>query len=314
MPDLLHVAIAVIYNEKSEILIQQRSRNVPMAGLWEFPGGKVEHGESPKMALRRELQEELGITLRQAKFFFNFNFQYPDQTICFHVFKVEGFENTPSSNEGQAFHWQAVDDLPLDSMPLANQTIVQSMQLQTQYMIADQDVYAEQLEQQIKKQVSLGIRLIQLRAKSLSKEHYLKLLSKVQEWVADKEVKLILNCPLNWLTAEQWPQSHLSSKELQLAYVKQQLGEKHEYFSASVHNEDEINMANALSIRCVLLGPVLRTPTHSACEPIAWAGFQRLTNMSNWPVFALGGMTADQLTVAQAHAGHGIAGIRAFTE
>jgi len=89
MHDPLHVAIALIHNQSSDILVQQRAENVHMARLWEFPGGKVELGESPKMALRRELKEELGIVVTQAKFFLSFDYQYPGLAIRFHVFVVE---------------------------------------------------------------------------------------------------------------------------------------------------------------------------------------------------------------------------------
>jgi len=312
MHDPLHVAIALIHNQSSDILVQQRAENVHMARLWEFPGGKVELGESPKMALRRELKEELGIAVTQAKFFLSFDYQYPELAIRFHVFVVEAYEHLPTGDEGQLVCWQALADLSLANMPPANQTIVQALQLETRYMIADQAVLTDQLEQQIETQLAAGIQLIQLRAQTLSKQHYFKLLDSVQDLVAERQVQLILNCPLHWLTAEQWPYLHLSTKQLRLAYAKHQSGERHQYFSASVHNEEELSMANALSLRCILLAPVLKTPTHSECEPLAWAGFQRLSSMSNWPVFALGGMTKDQLAVAQAHGGHGIAGIRAF--
>lgn len=314
MHDPLHVVIALIHNQASEILVQQRGESVHMAGLWEFPGGKVETGESPKMALRRELKEELGISLTRARFFFSFDYQYPELAIRFHLFFVEAYEYQPIANEGQALRWQALADLSSSSMPPANQAIVQALQLETQYMIADQDVLADQLEQQVKAQLASGIRLVQLRAHALSKKHYFKLLASVQDLAAEKKAQVILNCPLHWLTTEQWPQLHLSAKQLRLAYAKYQLGERHQYFSASVHDEKELSMANALSLRCILLAPVLKTPTHSECEPLAWAGFQRLLSISRWPAFALGGMTRDQLAVAQAHGGHGIAGIRAFSD
>jgi len=314
MHDPLHVAIALIHNQTSDILLQQRAESVHMARLWEFPGGKVELGESPKIALRRELKEELGIVVTQARLFFSFNYQYPELAIRFHVFVVEAYEHLPMGHEGQLIRWQALADLSLSSMPPANQTIVQALRLDTRYMIADQDVLAEQLEQQIETQLASGIQLIQLRAHTLSRQHYFKLLNNVQGLLAAKQAQVILNCPLDWLKAEQWPYLHLSAKQLRLAYAKYQSGERHQYFSASVHDEEELNMANALSLRCILLAPVLKTPTHSECKSLAWAGFQRLASMSNWPVFALGGMTKDQLAVAQAHGGHGIAGIRAFAD
>jgi len=98
MHDPLHVAIALIQNQSSDILIQQRPETVHMAGLWEFPGGKVELHESPKMALRRELREELGIELIAARFFFNFDYQYPELLIRFHVFAVERYDRIPTSH------------------------------------------------------------------------------------------------------------------------------------------------------------------------------------------------------------------------
>jgi 8-oxo-dGTP diphosphatase len=314
MHDPLHVAIALIQNQSSDILIQQRPETVHMAGLWEFPGGKVELHESPKMALRRELREELGIELIAARFFFNFDYQYPELLIRFHVFAVERYDRIPTSHEGQLLRWQAVADLSLATMPPANQTILQALCLETRYMIADHDLLADRLEQQLEVQLANGIRLVQLRAQALSKQHYFDLLASVRQLAALKQARVILNCPLDWLEPEQWPQLHLSTKQLRFAYARYKAGERHHFFSASVHNDEELMMANTLSLDCVLLAPVLKTPTHSEREPLAWAGFQYLLNKSNCPAFALGGMTDDQLIVAQAHGGHGIAGIRLFAD
>ena len=92
-------------NSSGNILIAQRPEGARLAGWWEFPGGKIESGENPLQALIRELDEELGITVRQAQPLMDFQYRYPERVIELHVWRVQHYDGKPAGREGQSLRW-----------------------------------------------------------------------------------------------------------------------------------------------------------------------------------------------------------------
>ena len=118
--NILHVAVGVIKNAANEVLISKRDQNVHQGGLWEFPGGKIEAGESVRNALGRELNEELGIVVSSASPLIKVRHTYPDLTVLLDVWRVDSFKGQPQSLEGQAIAWVPDDQLTKYSFPAAN--------------------------------------------------------------------------------------------------------------------------------------------------------------------------------------------------
>ena len=122
---LLVVAVALV-DPDSRILIAQRPEKKTLAGLWEFPGGKVEPGERPEQALIRELGEELGITVKEpclAPLTFA-SHSYPDMHLLMPLYVCRRWGGTPSSREAQALKWvrpRALRDYP---MPPADEPLI----------------------------------------------------------------------------------------------------------------------------------------------------------------------------------------------
>jgi 8-oxo-dGTP diphosphatase len=117
MTSLLVSAVALI-DRDGRVLLSQRPAGKSMAGLWEFPGGKVESGETPETALIRELHEELGIdTWASCLAPLTFaSHQYPDFHLLMPLFACRKWEGTPSPREGQALKWvrpTQMRDLPM---------------------------------------------------------------------------------------------------------------------------------------------------------------------------------------------------------
>ena len=102
----VRVAAGVIQRHDGRVLIARRQPGKHMAGAWEFPGGKIRPPESPRQALDRELHEELGLEVRQARELMSYEQQYPDRLIELHFFAVEEYRGVPRSREDQQLAWE----------------------------------------------------------------------------------------------------------------------------------------------------------------------------------------------------------------
>ena len=120
----VHVAVGIIRNENDEILIALRSEDKHQGGLWEFPGGKVEYGESVVEALGRELREELDLQILGASPLLMIEHDYGDKPVLLDVWAVNGFQGRASGMEGQELKWVAADKLKNYDFPGANLQIV----------------------------------------------------------------------------------------------------------------------------------------------------------------------------------------------
>ena len=127
---LLLVAAAALVDKDGRILIAQRPAGKSMAGLWEFPGGKINDGETPEFALCRELEEELGVEARECCFspIAFASHSYDDFHLLMPVYACRMWAGTPTSREGQAIKWvmptELYDyDMPPADLPLIPQII-----------------------------------------------------------------------------------------------------------------------------------------------------------------------------------------------
>ena len=167
----IHVMAAVIRDAERRILIAKRPNDAHQGGLWEFPGGKLEPGESRLEALQRELSEELGITVQQARPLIDLQHNYPDKHIRLDVWEVSEFTGTAHGAEGQPVQWVTEQQLPSYDFPAANQPIVAAARLPQRYLITP-DCTAVELLQGIEHAIDAGIRLIQLRQTQLDTQGY----------------------------------------------------------------------------------------------------------------------------------------------
>lgn len=112
MSDMLHVAVAVIRDKNGCVLITKRALHTFQGGLWEFPGGKLEPGETAADALVREIKEELGLTIQTFEHLSQLVHVYPTRTVTLWVYQVTDFTGTPHCREGQQdMRWVAIADL-----------------------------------------------------------------------------------------------------------------------------------------------------------------------------------------------------------
>jgi len=120
------VAAVALIDADGRVLIAQRPEGKPMAGLWEFPGGKVEEGETPEAALIRELHEELGVDTREsclAPLTFA-SHAYPDFHLLMPLYACRRWQGMVQAREGQALKWVRARDLRDYPMPPADEPLI----------------------------------------------------------------------------------------------------------------------------------------------------------------------------------------------
>jgi 8-oxo-dGTP diphosphatase len=105
------VVAGILENESGQVLVTERLGDSAFAGLWEFPGGKINDDETSESALRRELMEELGIAIHEFEFFTQVEHKYVDRSISIEFFIVSFWSSKPRGMEGQGIRWSGLDDL-----------------------------------------------------------------------------------------------------------------------------------------------------------------------------------------------------------
>lgn len=123
----LNIALGIIRNNRQEIFITRRAADSHMAGYWEFPGGKIEQGETPEQALRRELCEETSIETERATLLEVLEHHFSDRIVTLNFYLVEGWQGEPLGREGQPMRWVKQGDLREEEFPKANISIIKRL-------------------------------------------------------------------------------------------------------------------------------------------------------------------------------------------
>ena len=125
----IQVVAAIIYGRDGRLLLAERPLDKHQGGKWEFPGGKVEKGESSQAALARELWEELGIDAdtHTMQLFTKLEHRYPEKTVQLEFWQVHDFTGEPHGFEGQLIQWFNLDELNSLIFPAANQPVVDQL-------------------------------------------------------------------------------------------------------------------------------------------------------------------------------------------
>lgn len=132
MLELVHVAVGILLNKNRQVFIAKRPEHVHLGGYWEFPGGKVERGETVHQALQRELQEELGITPLVIQPFLRLEHEYPERLVVLESFCIDEYSGVAHGKENQPTKWVNIDELSSIRFPEVNQQIVEKLQTRTQ--------------------------------------------------------------------------------------------------------------------------------------------------------------------------------------
>lgn len=308
----IHVAVGVLVNAAGEVLIALRSTDRHQGGLWEFPGGKLEPGETLQQGLYREFREELGIHIHRAFPLCRISHDYGDKAVLLDVCRIQGYDGEPRGLEGQPLEWRPVSQLEPADFPAANAPIIRALQLPQMMAITPPVQDWAQLEQQLLALIDGAPGLIQLRQKHLPADLYLDWYQRALKLCHGSAVRLLFNHDTAPLPDAGLPGVHVSSRrlhELQSRPVASM-----QLFSASCHNLAELRRAAALGADFVTLSPVLPTPKYADGRAMGWQRFSELRQTVSLPVYALGGMSRELMADARSHGADGIAGMRLFAD
>ena len=329
---IVHVAVAVIERSSPsrntflsnspstlttprEILIAKRPEHVHQGGFWEFPGGKVEVGETVKEALARELLEELGIIALPDDMtpLIKITHDYGDKHVLLDVYTVHDFEGEVEGKEGQPIQWVNENNLLNFTFPDANQAILSACRLPSYYFITPEYESLESALVGIQEQLDNGIHFFLFRQPKLSLETYEFWVRSIIETLPRTHGKMLLSEHYELL--DRFSEGGVAGVHLPFkrAFTLRKRPIHHsKWLGVSCHNLEEIRHAEELGADFITVSPVLFTATHPEATPLGWDTFGELVQQAKVPVYALGGMWEEHNQSAVALGAQGVAGIRMF--
>ena len=314
MTKVVEVAAAILLREidgNTEFLLAQRPRGKVYSGYWEFPGGKVEPGESLRQALLRELQEELGIKIDRAWPWLSCEFTYPHARVRLKFFRVTSWHGEILPIEHSGFVWTKIgDSAPVSPVLPANGPILRALELPATYALtnATENGIDNELAR-LDRALNNGLRLIQIRDKALPDVDRRNFATSVMQLARRFNDTIVLVNDDESLASEIGAHGlHISSDRL--SQISQR--PPFEWVAASCHNAAELSLATALNLDFAVLSPVLPTASHTQTQSIGWERFANLIERSSLPIFALGGMKPEMLELARQKGAHGLAMMRGW--
>jgi 8-oxo-dGTP diphosphatase len=302
------VVCAVIERADGSFLLAQRPEGKPYSGYWEFPGGKIEAGETHLAALTRELDEELGIIVETAYPWITRMHVYTHATVRLFFYRVVKWHGDPHGREDQAFEWQRSGTETVAPMLPANAPVLAALALPKIHAISNAgELGVPAFLAGLDAALERGLQLIQFREKTLGAGAARGLLDEVVRRSRAKGARVLVNSAHAFAHDGVADGVHLTAGDLMRATIRPQTG----LCGASCHDARELAQATALGCDFAVLGPVQATASHPGGTSMGWQGFAEVAAGATMPVYALGGMRETDMTSAWAHGAHGVAMMRA---
>ena len=348
--NVIEVAAGILIDGCDRVLLMQRLPGKHLAGLWEFPGGKVEAGETIGEALVRELNEELGIEVLASAPLLSLPWRYPEKTVRLHALRVTAWRGEPHAREGHPLRWAAMRDIDVRTMPPADAPIVTALRLPACYAIidsgpsfaqalgyrGDMPPHPSPLPQAMSPLGGEGAQRVRGKASGIHPHpHALhggegaglaRVLWELRIPEASRgEIRrsvrgaLATNPALRAallinhdieLARELNVGVHLKAAQLRALHGRPL--SRDAWVGASCHDAEELELAAAMDADFATLSPVCATASHPDAEPLGWKRFAQLVTDARLPVYALGGVGPKDLGRARSAGAQGVAGIRAF--
>jgi 8-oxo-dGTP diphosphatase len=305
----IHVVAGVIRDARGRILLARRTEGRDLAGLWEFPGGKCEPGETPEQALARELQEELGIDVRVGAPLIRVPQRYPDKNLALDVRLVDAWQGPARGREGQALAWVPVDKLARYDMPPADRPVVAALLQPSMYAVTPPLEEVDAWLRRIDAALAAGAARVQLRTLGADPAACHAAVEAASARCREAGADVLVNGDVE-LARKLGIGVHL--RAAQLAEYGARPLPVGQPVAASCHGLEDLLAAQRIGCDFAVLGHVAATPSHPGRPPLGWDGFARLRESVSLPIYAIGGVGPDDLATARFHGAQGVAGIRAF--
>lgn len=309
MKKIVHVAAAVITRPDGSFLVGQRADDTFYAGYWEFPGGKVEPGETPRDALIRELHEELDMQVDEAWPWLTREHVYEHAHVSLHFFEVPAWHGEIHDRVHAALAWQQADAMTVEPMLPANGPILKALRLpRTMGITQAADVGVAVQLARLDKALADGLRLVQVRERGLVEDERENFAREVVARCRTAGAIVLINGDLELAHRCNAHGVHLPGRLLAATATRPDF----EWVGAACHSRAELKHAAALGLDYAMLGSVNATASHPGQAGLGWDVFAERVGNLPLPVFAVGGLDVAELNTAKAAGAHGIAAIRSI--
>lgn len=309
---VVHVMAAVMHDAEGRVLLAQRPEGKHLAGMWEFPGGKLDPGEAPLAGLARELREELGVDLQRAEPLIRIPCHYVDRELLLDTWHTDQWQGVPQSLECQALQWLAPAQIDPAILTPADRAILQAWRLPHRYSITPLDVRPEQCGiwfERIGQAMERGERLIQLRLPLWPRGQVRELATALLPLARRHGTMLLLHGDIEGALAlgvgVQLKSAQLANLSVRPLPWSQPVG-------ASCHDAAHLTQAETIAADFATLSPLAATQNLPQRPPLGWHRFHAWAESAALPVYALGGLAPSHIAQARACSGQGAAGMREF--
>lgn len=307
MSKLVEVAAGVIRASDGRFLLGRRAPGSFYPGCWEFPGGKVEAGESPAAALARELREELGITVDESWPWLVREHQYEHARVRLHFFEVPHWHGEVNDHVHSELYWASAEKSVVYPMLPANGPIFKALRLPRFIGITHAgEIGIEPQLRALEAALVRGLGCVQVREPGMNETALCRFVAEVLARAREHGAIVLLNGSPQLAQRLGVDGVHLNGQALLQSDSRPDL----EWVGASCHDRESLERAVRLVADFALLGPVRETATHPDARGIGWQRFEQLASGLPIPVLALGGLDEDEWREARRAGAHGIAAIR----
>ncbi|MCL1861257.1 MAG: Nudix family hydrolase [Proteobacteria bacterium] len=311
-PETVDVAAGIIVRDDGCFLLGRRAPGSFYPGYWEFPGGKVETGESPAEALCRELSEELGLRAERLYPWLVRTHAYEHACVRLHFFEVAQWQGEIRARVHDALDWvmPGSPDAPAPMLP-ANGPILRALALPRRLGITHAaSIGIEPQLAALDHALQSGLRFVLIRESALPMPAQRAFAKEAVRRARAAGALAIVNGEPELANEAGAAGLHLTAARLMASRSRPDFA----WVGASCHTRAELERASALRLDYALLGAVKRTATHPNREALSWEGFAALASGLPLPVFALGGLEDGDMETARLSGAHGIAAIRGAWE
>ncbi|WP_082647703.1 Nudix family hydrolase [Lysobacter antibioticus] len=305
---LVEVVAGVIRDARGRVLLARRTEGRDLAGLWEFPGGKREPGETPEAALARELHEELGIEAEVGAAVIRVPQAYPDKRLVLDVREIRQWRGSARGREGQALVWVPPHKLASYAMPPADRPVVAALQQSEHYLVTPEPGESDKAWLDgLSRSLAAGVRRVQLRLRTVAADRAQRLAAAAVARCRAVQAEVLVNGDVAMANALG---VGLHLRAVQLRELAERPVPAGTPLAASCHDADELLAAQALGCDFAVVGSIKPTPSHPGVLGIGWEAFAALRESVSLPIYAIGGLVPDELPEARRYGAQGIAAIR----